>query len=64
MMQATPISEMIAALRPLLGGQDITGDFAQPSLLREVPSISAPDSNYKRAVREYAELGGSAGGDR
>lgn len=56
--------DMVNALRGVMGSNEPMGDFVQPSLLREVPSISTPDTNYSGAMRQYAELGGSAFGDR
>jgi hypothetical protein len=58
------MGEIIAALRPMMGSDNFGGDFIMPTTLRNVPSLTSPDTNYDRAMREYAELGGSAHRDR
>ena len=63
-MQRPALHDMIAQMRHLMASDDHQGDFSYPSALREVPSLTTPDSNYERAVTEYAELGGSTFRDR
>ena len=60
-MSTPPIPTMIASLRHLMGTDDNTADFVFPSLLREVPSVTLPHTDYRGAMSENGELGGSAG---
>lgn len=57
-MTRLELSDMTASLRHLLADEDSSSDFVLPTLLREVPSLTLPHSNYKWAMSEYAELGG------
>ena len=50
--------QMVDALRHLMATSDTGRDFAQPSLLEDVPSITAPDSGSEQQVTGYAELWG------
>ena len=57
-------ADMVEALRHLMGSDDYGADFKMPSLLREVPSYSTTDSDPRRAIIGYGELGGSPSRDR
>jgi len=52
------VSEMVTALKYMMAPEDRSADFTMPSLLQEVPSYNSSDSNPKRMVIDYAELGG------
>lgn len=49
---------MVEALRHLLADIDRNNDFAQPSLLEDVPAITAPDTALRGGLTAYAELSG------
>lgn len=49
---------MVEALRHLMADIDRNNDFAQPSLLEDVPSITSPDTDNWGRVIIHAELSG------
>lgn len=50
--------QMVDTLRHLMAASDTGRDFSQPSLLEDVPSITAPDSGSQHRVIGHAELWG------
>lgn len=63
-MTNTPLSTMTAALRHLMATQDSAGDFVFPTILKEVPSLTLPYSEYRGEFSEDGQLAGNSAGDK
>lgn len=50
------MEEMISTLRHMMAHGNLQENFEAPSLLREVPSYTAPDTSYDLARVRYAGL--------
>lgn len=63
-MNRQHLHEMVFQLRHLMAQEDDGNDFSFPTLLREVPSITAPHTGYRGESGTYAELAGRFVGDQ
>ena len=56
-MLSPEMNERVNALRHLMSDDCGQGDFVFPTLLKEVPSITSPNTVYRGVDSEYGELG-------
>jgi hypothetical protein len=57
-MNQPDLATMAKSLRHLMSSNESEPNFVSPTLLREVPSFTSPDTVYRREDVEYAELEG------